>query len=299
MDVCTARRWLFNLAWFSSLLALSLLGCGKKDQPQDNKGTSEVKKPDVAVQGKKNPTPPTAVMPLVPFKEAVLLDPPDGVVRPPDKTFAGKNVAQMFLQIGGKENAPGLFDQVALATPEGKPLRYTAGIKTDLGEIEVELLSEAAPNHVRNFIALARAGYYDGLLFERSSRVLDGETPAILYGGCPLGTGEVGQGSIGYWMKPELARELTHEEGTLGAWHHPDTPESAACRFYITLTKAAGMDGAYTIFGKIRRGLDVAHTINKRPNRGNDPFSDEPVEPVVIRSVTVQATVEETNVAWR
>src|SRR5207245_467740 len=110
-------------------------------------------------------------------------------------------------------------------------IRYTADLETDLGMIEIELFPEAAPNHVRNFIALAQAGYYDGLPLHRSLRGQVAEqTLAYLEGGCPLGTGEFGFGSIGYWLKPEISPTLTHEEGSVGAVHG-DIAESAACKF--------------------------------------------------------------------
>src|SRR5262249_23268427 len=106
-----------------------------------------------------------------------------------------------------------------------------------------------------------------------------------LEGGCPVGTGQFGYGSIGYWLKPEIDTQLAHEEGTLGACH--DDLETAACKFYITLGKAPQLDGNYTIFGKIVRGLDVAHVISQRPVFDDDLHST-PREPVIIKSVTIR-----------
>jgi peptidyl-prolyl cis-trans isomerase B (cyclophilin B) len=143
---------------------------------------------------------------------------------------------------------------------------------------------------VRNFVALARAGYYDGLEFDRTVREelegAKGNYFEYLEAGCPLGTGEPGYGSIGYWMKPELSDKVKHTEGIVGAWHGEDL-ETAGCKFYITLSEAPWMDGNWTVFGKITRGLDVARTILRRPTR-NDELKDRPVEPVVIRSVTIE-----------
>jgi cyclophilin family peptidyl-prolyl cis-trans isomerase len=65
--------------------------------------------------------------------------------------------------------------------------------------------------------------------------------------------------------------------------------ETAACKFYITLSKAPWMDGNWTVFGKVTQGLDVARTILNRPRR-DDEFRDRPVQPVVIRSVTIEAS---------
>ncbi len=195
--------------------------------------------------------------------------------------------------------APGLWDKIALTTSDGKRLQYVASLKTDLGTIEIQLFPEAAPNHVRNFIALAQSGYYNGLPFHRTLRGnVDGNTVAYLEGGCPLGTGEFGSGSVGYWLKPEISATLTHEEGTVGAVHG-ETMESAACKFYVCLTRSPGMDGSYTIFGKITKGLDVAHAIHKRPVVDDGDLSDRPREPVVIRTVTIHASATDNAVVAR
>ena len=104
---------------------------------------------------------------------------------------------------------------------------------------------------------------------------------AYLESGCPLGTGEFGSGSIGYWLKPELS-DKKHETGTVGAW---TSDGAGACKFYITLSDAPGMDGRFTVFGKVIQGLDVAHTISRRPVV--DEVEYRPREPVLIRSATV------------
>src|SRR5262249_47435071 len=94
-------------------------------------------------------------------------------------------------------------------------------------------------------------------------------------------------GSIGYWLKPELCDKVIHEEGTVGAWHAEEV-ETAACKFYITLSKAPWMDGNWTVFGKVTQGLDVARKILEGPVRRDDEFRDRPQHPVVIRSVTIE-----------
>src|SRR5262249_49269334 len=109
-------------------------------------------------------------------------------------------------------------------------------------------------------------------------------------GGCPMGTGQPGCGSIGYWMKPEFSDDVKHEEGSVGACRGED-PESAACRVYITLSKAPGMDGEHTIFGKVTpRGLDVVRRIATQPvsNSPEYPLGDRPEKPIVIRKATIQ-----------
>ena len=75
-----------------------------------------------------------------------------------------------------------------------------------------------------------------------------------------MGTGEPNYGSIGYWLKPEFNPKATHEPGTVGASHGEEV-ESAACKFYINLSKAEWMDGSFTLFGKVTKGLDVVRAI--------------------------------------
>jgi peptidyl-prolyl cis-trans isomerase B (cyclophilin B) len=223
------------------------------------------------------------------FKDAVLLEPPDGQQRPPDLTRAGKAVGKLYTEVVKNQ-----WDKVRFQTDDGKSLSYTATVQTELGPIRIELRPDLAPNHVRNFVALARAGYYDGLAFDRTVRESSDDQSVVLElieAGCPLGTGEAGYGSIGYWMKPEVSATVRHVQGTVGAWHGEEV-ESAACKFYITLSDAAPLDGNWTIFGRVTQGLDVARTIRVRPVREDEP--DCPQQPVAIRSVTIQCTAEAT-----
>jgi peptidyl-prolyl cis-trans isomerase B (cyclophilin B) len=160
-------------------------------------------------------------------------------------------------------------------------------VTTSLGDIHIDLFPEAAPNHVRSFIALAKAGYFDGLPFYGRDVVSEDDkvVAGLIYGGCPKGTGEAGYGSIGYWLKPEIkGNPLSHEAGAIGAWHAQEL-ETAACRFYITTEKLTDMDGGYTMFGKVSRGLDVVRTINAKPVDDN---THQLKEPVPIKSVAIE-----------
>jgi cyclophilin family peptidyl-prolyl cis-trans isomerase len=280
--------WLVVGTLAATLAAIACTGCEKSAPQTEHAGAT----PTAAVPAKTTNTlvAPAVVRPRLQkaFREAVLLDPPAGQLRPPDRTFAGRDVAQVFEAVAGKSFAGGLWDQVELCDREGRPLKYVAVLDTELGEIHIELLSEAAPHHVTNFIALARAGYYDGLPFHASRREKAGKDMlGYLETGCPKGTGEPGYGSVGYWLEPETESGLLHQAGSVGAFHVVDQSDTAACRFYITLNPMPGMDRVYTIFGKVRRGLDVAETINRRPVVDEDPY-DRPQQPVIIRHVTIR-----------
>ncbi|HLN31790.1 MAG TPA: peptidylprolyl isomerase [Gemmataceae bacterium] len=222
------------------------------------------------------------------FAEATRNEPPPEWERPPDLTLAGKSVGTLYTEVVR------LWEGIRFTTDSGQPISYTASIDTELGPIEISLRPELAPNHVRNFIALARAGYYDGLVFERTVREKpddqsDGDVE-VLEGGCPLGRGDIGLGSIGYWLKPEFTKE-PHEVGTVGASHGAE-PDTAACSFYITLSKAPFLDGNFTVFGKVTEGIDIARRIFSLPVRNDSkyPEGDRPEKPVVIRKVTIHSS---------
>ncbi len=280
----------------TTLGVLVLVGCA--DERTHEAKADPLSKATVTVEQKPAPLPMIPAVPtLKPFRDAVVQDVPDGENRPPDKTVVGQSVGRLYEKVAGQVGEPGLFDQVKFTDVRGRKIRYIAIVKTELGDVHIDLLGDSAPNHVRNFVALARAGYFNGLPFHRSVRQqLDGKFDAYVETGCPLGTGEPGYGSIGYWLRPEIAEDQIHEEGTVGAWHGSAKRgakdeslvdlDNAACKFYITLTKSAWRDQTYTIFGKVVQGLEVVRTINERPNQV-DP-SDRPRQPVLIREVLIE-----------
>ena len=147
------------------------------------------------------------------------------------------------------------------------------------GVITAELFPEAAPNTMRNFISLARKGFYDGLTFHR---VIPG---FVIQGGCPLGTGT---GNPGYKIRGEFRlnrfnNPIRHTRGALSMARsaHPD---SAGSQFFIVQEDAPHLDGQYAAFGRVTSGLDVVDAI---AGVETDQF-DKPLTPQVIRSVTVE-----------
>ncbi len=298
-------RYRSRLSFQTASLILTLVligGCGQSDRGKPQ--ASAEAKPDAP----KPPVPPdvptsTPTIKSVPaqtvslrrdrlhqsFSEACVWDQaPDGEQRPPDKTITGKDVVKLFEQIAGTNQTGGVWDQIRFVGEKSRP---QAIVKTDLGDLQIELYPDQAPNHVRNFVALAKVGYFDGLPFHRSIREESKEkTVSYLEAGCPKGTGEIGLGSLGYWLKAEISESLKHEVGTVGAYHSGD-PNGASSKFYCVLNPAPWMDGKYTIFGKIVSGLDVAHTMNKRPIVEEEPF-DRPRDPVVIRRVEIRGLDE-------
>lgn len=284
----------------AALLLGASSGCGRRAAPTK---TDAQAPGEESTDQKSNAAPKVAKLDPArlkqPFKDAVLLDPPiaDGIGAAeflPELTCTGKGVGKLFTAVAGKNNQGGLWDQVKLTDDQGRVIKYRAVLTTKLGEIHIDLYPQAAPNHVRNFIALARAGYFDGLPIYKSVRDREGETVVNAYieSGCPKGTGEIGFGSIGYWLKPETeGNDLKHEEGAVGATHGIEK-ETAACRFYIAAEKMPHMDGQFTVFGKVTRGLDLVRTINSAAVE--DTTSYRLKEPVPIQSVAIQVVDEGT-----
>lgn len=309
-----AKRWesaVRRLTAAALIGALTLTGCGKKSGPEEQAGSSSAEAPVAAaknearsVSSKAKDDPATAPLPQdgkhVPFAQATRGgdDPPANSNPPPDVTVSGKPVYKIYKEVQA------LWDTIRFVTPDGKPIHYSATVETDFGPIELALRPDLAPSHVRNFVALARAGYYDGLLFDRICReqneVEPGKVVAFesIEAGCPLGNGEPGNGSIGYWLKPEFPSadaKVTHEPGTVGACHGSE-PDTAACRFYITLCDAPFLDGNFTIFGKVTSGLDVARIISRQPTREYDEDvagSHRPDKPIKITKITIHTSVAE------
>jgi cyclophilin family peptidyl-prolyl cis-trans isomerase len=219
------------------------------------------------------------------FAEATRAEPPADWQRPPDLTLTGKSVGKLYTEVTA------LWDSIQYGDDAGRPIAYRATLDTELGPIEITLRPDLAPNHVRNFVALARAGYYDGLVFERTVHAKPEDQAAaeveIIEAGCPIGTGDLGVGSLGYWLKPEFSKEA-HDAGTVGACHGVEA-DTAACRFYITLSKAPFLDNNFTVFGNVTAGLDIARRIFSLPVRNDPeyPEGDRPEKPVVIKKVTI------------
>ncbi|MGB8645718.1 MAG: peptidylprolyl isomerase [Anaerolineae bacterium] len=119
---------------------------------------------------------------------------------------------------------------------------YRATIVTTKGNIVADLFAADAPQHVNNFVFLARQGFYDNLTFHR---VVPG---FVIQGGDPLGQG---QGGPGYTIPPEIKRN--HTLGALAMARTagpPATTPSSGSQFYITLAPQPGLDNQYTVFGQ-------------------------------------------------
>jgi len=142
-------------------------------------------------------------------------------------------------------------------------------IKTDFGDIKFSLLPDLAPETVRNFVTLAKNGFYDGTLFHR---VIPG---FMIKGGDPNTKdpnkkSQWGMGGPGHNIKAEFSSR-SHLEGIVSMARATD-PNSAGSQFFIVTSdnNTEALDRQYTVFGKVTEGIDVAHKIENLPRDGND-----------------------------
>ena len=142
----------------------------------------------------------------------------------------------------------------------------TAIIETKFGEITLRFFPEVAPNHVNSFIELARDGFYDGTTFHR---IVPG---FVIQGGDPNtksnDRSRHGMGGPGFNLKAEFSK-LPHKRGTLSMARaaHPD---SAGSQFFICVADAPFLDGEYTVFGEVTKGMDVVDKIVSQPKDQRD-----------------------------
>jgi peptidyl-prolyl cis-trans isomerase B (cyclophilin B) len=133
----------------------------------------------------------------------------------------------------------------------------TAAIETKFGTIELKFLPEVAPNHVNNFIELAKKGFYDGTIFHR---VIPG---FMIQGGDPnskeADKSRHGMGGPGYNVKAEFNNK-SHKRGILSMARSQD-PDSAGSQFFICVGDALFLDRQYTAFGEVTSGMEAVDKI--------------------------------------
>ena len=140
-------------------------------------------------------------------------------------------------------------------------------IKTDFGSIKFSLLPDTAPETVRNFVTLAKKGFYDGTLFHR---VIPG---FMIQGGDPNTKdpnkkSQWGMGGPGHTIKAEFSSR-SHLEGIVSMARATD-PDSAGSQFFIVTSDSTFLDRQYTVFGEVVEGIEVADKIVNLPRDGND-----------------------------
>ncbi|NOX18033.1 MAG: peptidylprolyl isomerase [Chlorobi bacterium] len=157
--------------------------------------------------------------------------------------------------------------------------KIVATMKTNMGDITIELFGKEAPKTVKNFAGLAEKNYYDGVTFHR---VIKG---FMIQGGDPTATGSGGESLWGKDFEDEFAPELTFaEEGILAMANRG--PNTNSSQFFITLAPTPWLNNRHTIFGKVVEGMDVVKEIGDVKTNGS-PY-DKPLEDVVIKDVEIK-----------
>ena len=142
-----------------------------------------------------------------------------------------------------------------------------AVIKTQLGDMEIVFFPDKAPNHVQNFIKLAKSGYYNGTIFHR---VIPG---FMIQGGDPNTKDPkkpetYGMGGPSEKLKAEF-NDTPHRRGIVSMARTND-PNSAGSQFFIVVKDSNFLDGQYTVFGEVVKGMEVADKIVNLPRNARD-----------------------------
>ena len=159
-------------------------------------------------------------------------------------------------------------------------------IETSEGEIFLELYADKAPISVKNFVAYARDGHYDGTIFHRVIKGFmvqgGGMTPAME------------EKSTGAPIINEANNKLKNKVGTV-AMARTGEIDSATAQFFINTednkflnhTGSSAEDFGYAVFGEVADGMDVVYTIEQKATANVGGHDDVPVEPIIINTVTV------------
>ena len=154
--------------------------------------------------------------------------------------------------------------------------KYTAVMKTNMGDISIEFFTNDAPLTVNNFINLSKDGYYNEVIFHR---VING---FMIQGGDPSGTGHGEMGKYpGYKFEDELNNKQPYEKGILAMANAG--PNTNGSQFFIMHVDYP-LPYQYTIFGKVTEGLDIVDKIASVETAEGD----RPVKDVVIESVEIK-----------
>lgn len=153
---------------------------------------------------------------------------------------------------------------------------YKAVIKTNMGDIQVDLFEKETPKTVENFVSLSKKGFYNGLTFHRIVKTF------VIQGGDPKGDGT---GDPGYKFNDEITDRKFTKYSLAMANAGRNTNGS---QFFITLgniqdSNLRNLDGKYTLFGVVTSGQDIVDRIGDvQTDEG-----DKPLSPVVMEEVTI------------
>ena len=132
---------------------------------------------------------------------------------------------------------------------------YVATIKTDHGDIAIDLAAKDAPNTVNSFVYLACSGFYDGLTFHRVIT----SPPFMIQGGDPSGNGT---GGPGYQFGDEFSPAWRHDGPGMLSMANAG-PGTNGSQFFITLAAQPHLDDRHSVFGRVTSGMEAVQAVRQ------------------------------------
>jgi peptidylprolyl isomerase len=208
---------------------------------------------------------------------------------------ANNQPPELLLDANEKIEGPLSPKELQINNPEvTNTMNRIAVLKTNVGDIEIELFEDTMPITTGNFIKLAEEKFYDGTKFHRVIKDF------MIQGGDPNSKTDnvitYGTGGPGYTIQDEFVENplLSNVRGTI-AMANTGQPNSGGSQFFINTVDNTGLDfnkepfsSKHPVFGRIVKGMDVVDAVSAAPTGERDL----PVEPVIIESVTIRSQAE-------
>ena len=186
-----------------------------------------------------------------------------------------ERISQVAVDAAGFTQTPVRIVKVTIEPKRVEPflnagieeLRRTVTLKTTLGNIRIRMEPDWAPNHVRNFLKLTAAGWYNGTAFHR---VVKG---FVVQGGMGDTRSSGPNHPADRWVRPlkaEFRPEIKHVRGIV-SMARADDPDSATTSFFLVLGPAPHLDGQYSAFGRVIAGMEVLDAFEKEEVDGETP----------------------------
>ena len=158
-------------------------------------------------------------------------------------------------------------------------------LKLKDGDVVIELFDKIAPKHVERIKKLAGEKKYDGVVFHR---VIDGfmaQTGDVQFGNSGSENFDLNRAGTGGSEYPDLKSEFSnaaHERGTLSMARSSD-PDSANSQFFICFKSASHLDGQYSVFGKVIKGMEFVDMIKKGDGSNGQVSSPDKIISLTIK----------------
>lgn len=186
--------------------------------------------------------------------------------------------AAILLTLGVGLLLLGCSDSENTAEPTENPV---ATIRTNFGDMTLELFRDKVPNTVDNFVRLAEDGFYDGTVFHRIS-------DNFMIQGGSITTDESKKESPYGPIKLEINPEVRHVDGSISMARTNDL-NSATSQFFICDGPQPFLDDSYAAFGVVREGIEVLREIAAQPHDNSNPAGGgDPLEQIIVTSVEIR-----------